>query len=276
MPCTEDRIREGLGRPPSFSMSSKITKGRKSIFKELGLVTNQPKEPSSNEKKFSEPKGLASPTGTHAPDSLHDNANDDGEVEAARRPRQQGKEERVDLQSEPTSPSTAQRPWYSRLSRAHRPRINTASSAPPSMATITRLSVMRIDNDFLALDPTKSWDTSSPALRSLSRPTGPPAVSPGYLWNDYNNLYLYGGQFADNRLVEPAPISTRKYFISGQTWTEYSSPRTSADKNADPGDQPVQRAAEGAGISVQGLGLNWYFDGRSRAFSALCWVRGEH
>ncbi|KAK4126410.1 hypothetical protein N657DRAFT_679342 [Parathielavia appendiculata] len=116
------------------------------------------------------------------------------------------------------------------------------------------------NNNFLVLDLTKSWDTSSPALLSLPQPSGPPAISLGYLWNDYNNLYLYGGQFADNPFVEPAPISTWRYSISSQTWTEYPSPRTLGGKYAE-GNQPVQRAAEGAGISVPELGLSWYFGG---------------
>ena len=118
-----------------------------------------------------------------------------------------------------------------------------------------------IDNNFLTLDLTKSWDTSSPALRGLPQPSSPPAISLGYLWNDYNNLYLYGGQFADNPFVTPAPISTWKYSIKSQTWIEYPSPRTSAGKYSDPGDLPVQRAAEGAGLSVPELGLSWYFGG---------------
>lgn len=113
----------------------------------------------------------------------------------------------------------------------------------------------------MTLDLTKSWDTSSPALRGIPRPYGPPAVSLGYLWNDYNSLYLYGGQFADNPYVEPVPFSTWKYSIESKTWTEYPSPKTSAGKNSAPGDQPVQRAAEGAGISVPELGLSWYFGG---------------
>lgn len=117
------------------------------------------------------------------------------------------------------------------------------------------------DNNFLTLDLTKSWDTDSPALRGLPQPSGPPAVSLGYLWNDYNNLYLYGGEFADNPFVPPAPISTWKYSIKSQKWTEYPSTRTSAGKYSESGDQPVQRAAEGAGLSVPELGLSWYFGG---------------
>jgi len=117
------------------------------------------------------------------------------------------------------------------------------------------------NNNLLTLDLTKSWDTSSPSLQGLPQPSGPPAVSLGYLWNDYNNLYLYGGEFADNPFVEPAPFSTWRYSVSSQTWTEYQSPRTAAGQNSAPGDQPVQRAAEGAGLSVPELGLSWYFGG---------------
>ncbi|KAK4035008.1 hypothetical protein C8A01DRAFT_48726 [Parachaetomium inaequale] len=342
--CTEDRIREGSGRPPSFSMSGKIAKERKSIFRELGLDTDQPSGPYSSEHEFGELTGLASPTSTHAPGPGNDNTSDDGDGEMEGQQTQQGQDDRAEPRSEPASPSAAQRPWYARLPRVRRPRIKTVSSAPPpSMSTITRLSSIALliavllpgfsyyngreeavpnladagvintkaaeaspvlgpradsptdvckrwahqtaqlngtlyiyggqattskdqtedtwNNNFLTLDLTKSWDTSSPALRSLPQPSGPPAVSLGYLWNDYNNLYLYGGQFADNPFVEPGPISTWKYSISSQTWTEYSSPRTSAGKNADPGDRPVQRAAEGAGLSVPELGLSWYFGG---------------
>jgi len=81
------------------------------------------------------------------------------------------------------------------------------------------------------------------------------------LWNDYENLYLYGGQFPDNPFVEPAPVSVWRYSIKSQKWTEFPAPRTSGGKYSEPGDQPVQRAAEGAGISVPELGLSWYFGG---------------
>jgi hypothetical protein len=137
--CTEDRLREGLGRPPSFSMSNKIAKERKSVFKELGLDTNQPKEFTPNEREFSESEGLASPTSGHAPGSANRNVDDDGQNKTARRPTRQD-DSRVEPRTEPTSPESSQRPWYSRLPRVRRPRIKSVSSAPPSMSTITRLS----------------------------------------------------------------------------------------------------------------------------------------
>lgn len=83
----------------------------------------------------------------------------------------------------------------------------------------------------------------------------------GYLWNDYNNLYLYGGQFADNPYVDPAPVSTWKYDVRNKKWIEYPNPVTTAGNNSAPGGIPVQRAAEGAGLSVPELGVSWYFGG---------------
>jgi hypothetical protein len=117
------------------------------------------------------------------------------------------------------------------------------------------------NNDFLTLDLTKSWDVGSPALMGLAQPSGPPAVANGYLWNDYNNLYLYGGEFADNPFAQPAPMATWQYSISSQKWTSYDSPQTVAGNNSDGGGAPVQRAAEGAGLSVPELGMSWYFGG---------------
>jgi hypothetical protein len=108
---------------------------------------------------------------------------------------------------------------------------------------------------------TKSWAISAPALDGLPQPSGPPAVAEGYLWNDYNNVYLYGGEFADNPYVEPASIATWQYSISSGQWNEFSSPQTSAGNYSEPAGEAVQRAAEGAGISVPELGKSWYFGG---------------
>lgn len=117
------------------------------------------------------------------------------------------------------------------------------------------------NNNFLTLDLTKSWSVSSPTMKGLSMPSGPPAVALGYLWNDYENLYLYGGEFADNPYVEPSPMSTWKYSIPSSSWTEYTDPVTSQGNFSTNANIPIQRAAEGAGISVPELGLSWYFGG---------------
>lgn len=111
------------------------------------------------------------------------------------------------------------------------------------------------------MDLTKDWGVTSPALKGLPRPDGPPAVSLGYLWNDYNNLFLYGGEYADNPFTEPGPSSTWRYSIGSGDWTEFTNPQTSDGNASDAGGQPVQRAAEGAGLSVPELGQSWYFGG---------------
>lgn len=117
------------------------------------------------------------------------------------------------------------------------------------------------NNYLLELDLSKDWSTSSPALKGMTVPDGPPEVSLGYLWNDDKNLYLYGGQFSDTPYVEPAPESIWKYSISDKEWTEWQDPKTSKGNYSTDGDLPVHRAAEGAGVSVTELGRSWYFGG---------------
>ncbi|KAL2173413.1 uncharacterized protein P884DRAFT_288070 [Thermothelomyces heterothallicus CBS 202.75] len=146
--CTEDRIREGSRTPPCFFMAGKITRERKSIFRELGLDTDLPSQRtrSVTSRKFGEPTELApaSPASTHAVDEGTRNEEDGAENEAEGRPTQQeqGSSNRAESRSNPASPSETQRPWYSRLPRVRRPRIKSvSSSAPPSrMSTITRFS----------------------------------------------------------------------------------------------------------------------------------------
>ncbi|KAK3954310.1 hypothetical protein QBC32DRAFT_385051 [Pseudoneurospora amorphoporcata] len=322
---TNDRIREGSDRHPSLSMmTGKIKKGRKSVFKELDIDTDQPVHHYPDEREFGEITGLRT-----------DNESDDGTSY-----RQSGS---LKSPTTPTSPSSG-RPWYSKLSPGKRPRISSTSSAPPpGMSSFTRFTTLALfiavvipgfsyyngrekvslsgadagvirevvqpsgpilepradsstnycarwagqsasvngtlylyggqsktsvdqttdtwNNDFYVLDLTTSWDTGSPRLQGLPRPSGPPAVSMGYLWNDYNNLYLYGGEFADNPYVEPTEESIWKYDIKNQKWTEYKQPKTSAGKYSTDGGLLVQRSAEGSGISVPEMGLSWYFGG---------------
>ncbi|KAI1470934.1 uncharacterized protein F4812DRAFT_283032 [Daldinia caldariorum] len=315
---TSDRLREG-SRPPRFSMGSNIRKGRRSIFKEVGLT---------EEEEETQRNIIPKP---------HEES-DAGE--------------RIELSSEITSPvetrpSEGQEPakgkskWLSKLALSRRPRMKTTSSAPPpNIAGLHRLSMIALliaivlptisynngrkkveisgadagvirptptvllkgredsptdvctrwagqsalingtvyfyggrsktngdqqantwNNDFITLDLTKSWDISSPALSRLPRPSGPPAVSLGYLWNDLDRVYLYGGEFSDNPIAKPAPVSTWMYDVASSTWTEFQDPKTSAGNFSDPEGTPVQRAAEGAGISVPELGVSWYFGG---------------
>ena len=123
------------------------------------------------------------------------------------------------------------------------------------------------NNDFLTIDLTKSWDISSPAIARLPQPSGPPPVSNGYLWNSYDTLYLYGGEYSDNPLTTPSPYSLWQYDIAHSKWTETQSPQTSAGNNSDDGDQPVLGSAEGAGVSVPELGRGFYFAGHQDTFT---------
>ncbi|XXG98951.1 RNAPII degradation factor [Hypoxylon texense] len=316
---TSDRLRES-SKLPSLPMVSNIRKGRRSMFKEVGLLEEEREDQSQH----------------MAPEKYEES--DPGE--------------RVGSASEATSPvekkssdreedSKGKSRWFSKLAPTRRPRIKTASSAPPpSFAGLHKLSMIALliaivvptisyntgrkkveisgadagvirpsripiienrdnsptdvctrwagqsalingtvyfyggrsktsgdqqsdtwNNDFISLDLTKSWDISSPALTGLAQPSGPPAVSLGYLWNDLDRLYLYGGEFSDSPVAQPSPVSTWMYDVASSTWQEFQNPTTSAGNFSDPEGVPVQRAAEGAGISVPELGVSWYFGG---------------
>ncbi|KAK5653939.1 hypothetical protein OQA88_7864 [Cercophora sp. LCS_1] len=362
---TNDRIRESSDRPNSFHIVSKIKKDRKSVFKEIGLDSDEPALSYSSEREFGEITGLAPPrTPPYASASeraAQDTESDDGRSDPDK-PLVQEQEQRQDEDESirsPTSPSSSQKPWYSRLTPTRRPKIRTAATAPPpSMGGLSRLSTLALliaivlpgfsyyngrqtvslngadagviqqrpkgfgpvlenradspiqackrwsqqtallngtlyvyggqakttadqssdtwNNDFFTLDLTKSWDASTPAFRALTQPSGPPAVANGYLWNDYNNLYLYGGLFSDTPPVDPAPESLWRYNIPSRTWKEFPAPRTSSGNYSDGGDVPVQRSAEGAGISVPELGLSWYFGGHLDLFTTPGWTTESH
>jgi hypothetical protein len=127
------------------------------------------------------------------------------------------------------------------------------------------------DNDFLTLDLTRSWQISSPSLTGLPQPSGPPAVSLGFLWNSYDALYLYGGEFSDNPVAEPTAFSTWAYDIASGSWSELSSPVTVEGENSGPGGESVERAAEGAGITIPQLGRGFYFGGHLDYLTTAGW-----
>jgi hypothetical protein len=127
------------------------------------------------------------------------------------------------------------------------------------------------NNNFLSLDLTKTWSISNPALSGLAQPSGPPAVANGYLWNTFTSLFLYGGLFSDTPPATPAPLSTWEYSLITNQWYEHQSPTTSAGNHSDPAGVPVQRSAEGAGLSVPELGLSWYFGGHEDMYTTPGW-----
>jgi len=126
-------------------------------------------------------------------------------------------------------------------------------------------------NDFFTMDMTKNVDISKPALKGLSQPSGPPAVANHYLWQSYDTLYLYGGLVSDSPRAYPQPYSLWAYDIPSSQWTEHKNPKTSSGNNSDPGNQPVQQAAEGAGVSVPELGRGYYFAGHLDAYTTPNW-----
>ena len=128
------------------------------------------------------------------------------------------------------------------------------------------------DNNFITLDLTKSWKIASPSISGLPQPSGPPAVADGYLWNSYDSLFLYGGEFSENPSTSPLPVSTWQYDIKSAKWTEFPNPQTSAGNFSDGGGAPVQRAAEGAGLSVPELGRSWYFGGHQDMYTTAGWT----
>lgn len=126
-------------------------------------------------------------------------------------------------------------------------------------------------NDFLSLDLTQSWQISSPSLKSLSKPSGPPAVSLGYLWNSHSSLYLYGGEFSDNPQELPTANSVWEYKIATKEWIEHKDPKSSSGDNAEKAGQSIQRSAEGSGFSVPNLGRGWFFGGHQDFLTTEGW-----
>ncbi|KAL8824250.1 MAG: hypothetical protein Q9191_005188 [Dirinaria sp. TL-2023a] len=126
-------------------------------------------------------------------------------------------------------------------------------------------------NDFISMDVTKDFQISSPILKGLPQPSGPPAVANAYLWQSYDTLYLYGGEVSDTPRAYPQPYSLWAYDIPSGQWTEHSNPKTSAGNNSDDGNQPVQQASEGAGVSVPQLGRGYYFAGHLDAYNTPGW-----
>lgn len=110
-------------------------------------------------------------------------------------------------------------------------------------------------------------------MTGLPIPSGPPAVSLGYLWNSYDSLYLYGGEFSDNPVTSPVPFSTWSYDIASSSWSESKDPLTVAGENSDGGNNPVQRAAEGAGVSIPNLGRGFYFGGHLDGYTTEGWTQ---
>ncbi|MCJ1290807.1 hypothetical protein MMC34_002349 [Xylographa carneopallida] len=130
------------------------------------------------------------------------------------------------------------------------------------------------NNDFLTVDLTKTWNIGSPTVSGLPQPSGPPAVSLGYLWNSLDSLFLYGGEYSSAPTETPtAPFSLWEYAISSSSWIQHNNPTTSSGTNSDPGGAAVQDVAEGAGITIPELGRGYYFGGHQDPYTTFGWAQ---
>ena len=149
---------------------------------------------------------------------------------------------------------------------------DTWSMRKSSSTSKTTLSLTEfVDNHFLQLDLTESWQISSPSLTGLDEPSELPAVANGFLWNSYDSLFLYGGQFSDAPVTSPVPFVLWEYDIQSSEWEEHPQPTTSAGENAEDEDKPVQRSSEGAGVNVASIGRGWYFGGHLDGYTTVGW-----
>ncbi|KAF2863040.1 hypothetical protein K470DRAFT_242443 [Piedraia hortae CBS 480.64] len=127
------------------------------------------------------------------------------------------------------------------------------------------------NNNFLSLDLTKSWQIAAPPLQPQPQPNGPPPVALGHIWNSYDSLYLYGGEFSWKPPVTPTEFSLWEYKIASRQWKEHSNPKTSKGVSSPSDGDPVQRSAEGAGVSVPSLGRGFYFGGHQDGYTTEGW-----
>lgn len=123
----------------------------------------------------------------------------------------------------------------------------------------------------MTLDLKKTWPIGGPELNGLPQPDGPPEVALGYLWNSYDSLFLYGGQFSWKPPVEPTPFSTWEYKIKSGQWIEHSDPVTTSGQSSPDGGVPVQRSSEGAGANIPSLGRGFYFGGHQDGYTTPGW-----
>lgn len=165
---TNDRLREGLPRPPIFSMASNIRKDRKSVFIELGLdeyesyeATSPTKSPSDSDLPGMRQRASASTDRTAESSGRRDSRWTDGAVS----PRASQSPSRS-----PTRPHEG-RPWYAKLAPGRRPGPKTAASAlPPTLSSLWRLSKVVLLIVFLV--PILVMATVTRRLRSKTNAAG--------------------------------------------------------------------------------------------------------
>jgi hypothetical protein len=126
-------------------MISKIRKDRKSVFREeLELDTDS--SLIFSEKEFGELTGLAPPrTPRRSEEPSNGHESDDSRDGASEHVEYREKQDDSKSLQSPTSPSSAQKAWYAKLTPGRRPKIRSASSAPPpGMSAFTRFSTVAL------------------------------------------------------------------------------------------------------------------------------------
>ena len=109
-------------------------------------------------------------------------------------------------------------------------------------------------------------------MNNLPSASGLPLVANAYLWNSFDSLFLYGGEHSNYTMDRPGPCVLWEYNVASSSWIQHSNPMTSAGDNAEPGGQPVQCAAEGAGVTATQLGRGWFFGGHLDQWTTEGWT----
>ncbi|KAI9658638.1 MAG: hypothetical protein M1821_002198 [Bathelium mastoideum] len=128
------------------------------------------------------------------------------------------------------------------------------------------------DNSFFSMDLTKNWQISTPTMSGLPSAPSLPAVANAYLWNSFESIFLYGGEHSNYTSDRPGPCVLWEYNVLSSSWIQHGNPSTSAGDNAAPDGQPVQCAAEGAGVTATQLGRGWFFGGHLDQWTTEGWT----
>lgn len=151
---TQDRLREAARRPTSFSMISNIRKDRRSVFKEVGLASEEAGAPDELDGSHAVADGKGEPgqaqrqippnTAEDSTATTHSHVEDQQRDETSN---MQGKGEQSleeslarqrslrDIARSKTGSvqSTANKtPWYAKLAAGRRPRVRTVGGSSPS------------------------------------------------------------------------------------------------------------------------------------------------
>lgn len=128
------------------------------------------------------------------------------------------------------------------------------------------------DNHLVEITLDKDWSTGTPNIKGLPQPAmppnGPPPVANGYLWNDGKTIYQYGGIFSDKPPAEPSEFSLWAYDTESGKWSDITS-ETKVSEDSD--TKEIGRVGEGAGATVPGRGLGFYFGGHLDGYTTKGW-----